>query len=66
MGYGICVGFECLSIVSCVIYGLACWWQNRAKARRPRDLSLTEYEKAALRVSFDHEVVVMMLNSPRI
>ncbi|MCJ1308873.1 hypothetical protein MMC25_002528 [Agyrium rufum] len=44
-GYGICVGFVCLSAVSCVAYWVSCAWQNRKRDRMPRDLGLTEYEK---------------------
>jgi len=44
-GYSICIGFVCLSAVSCCVYFVACWVQNRNRDRSPKDLSLTEFEK---------------------
>ncbi|KAF7876760.1 hypothetical protein EAF04_001843 [Stromatinia cepivora] len=48
MGYGICLGFLCLSAASCLAYFLAVLLENRQRDRRPRDLGLSEYEKTEL------------------
>ena len=47
-GYSICLAFACLSILSCVVYGLACWHQNRQRERAPVDVGLTEWEQTEL------------------
>ncbi|ATZ51438.1 hypothetical protein BCIN_07g00770 [Botrytis cinerea B05.10] len=47
-GYGICLGFLCLSAMSCLLYFVAVMLENRQRDRRPRDLGLTEYEKTEL------------------
>ena len=47
-GYGISIGFACLSIASCCLYGLSVMWQNRKRDRAGRDLGLGESEKLAL------------------
>ncbi|KAH8820061.1 major facilitator superfamily domain-containing protein [Xylogone sp. PMI_703] len=47
-GYSICLGFLCLSALSCCLYAAAVVSQNRERDRRPRDLNLTEYEKTEL------------------
>ncbi|KAE8452480.1 hypothetical protein EG329_000382 [Mollisiaceae sp. DMI_Dod_QoI] len=47
-GYSICLAFLCLSAFSCVLYGVAVVWQNRARDRAVRDVGLTEYEKTEL------------------
>lgn len=47
-GYAICLGFLCLSAVSCLLYFMAVFFENRQRDRRPRDLGLTEYEKTEL------------------
>ena len=44
-GYGICIGFICLSAASCVVYFVSVLVQNRNRDRAPRDLNLTEFEK---------------------
>ncbi|KAI9671755.1 MAG: hypothetical protein M1831_003283 [Alyxoria varia] len=35
-GYSICIAFCVLSMLSCVIYGSACLWQNRRREKMPR------------------------------
>jgi len=47
-GYSISIAFVCLSALSCCAYFVACSWQNRARERSARDISLTEYEKTEL------------------
>lgn len=47
-GFSTCLSFCCLSILTCVIYFFACWYQNRQKDRAVRDTSLTEYEKTEM------------------
>jgi len=46
-GYSICLGFICLSAFSCVLYLIACVWQNRNK-EKTHDVGLTEYEKTEM------------------
>lgn len=47
-GYGTCVGFVCLAIISCCIYGLGCWSANRNREKMPTRVDLTEREKLDL------------------
>ena len=47
-GYGICIGFSCLSAAACCAYAIAITWQNRWRDRQPRDLGLTEFEKTEM------------------
>ena len=47
-GYSVCLAFTCLSILACVVYGFACWSQNKHRDRTPVDVGLTEYEKTEL------------------
>lgn len=47
-GYSICIGFVCLSALSCCLYFVACSWQNRQRERSVRDVGLTEFEKTEL------------------
>lgn len=47
-GYSICLAFTCLSGLSCTIYFLSCWFQNRQRNRSVTDIGLTEYEKTEL------------------
>ena len=47
-GYKICIGFSCLAALSAILYGGACWWQNRSRDKSARDLGVTEYEKTEL------------------
>jgi MFS family permease len=47
-GYSICIAFICLSGVSCMAYFVACSWENRRRAKSPRNVGLTEYEKTEL------------------
>ncbi|KAI9834854.1 MAG: hypothetical protein M1819_002762 [Sarea resinae] len=47
-GYSICISFICLSAVSCLIYLISVWMQNRRREKAGTDLSLTEFEKAEL------------------
>ena len=44
-GYSICLAFAAFSAASCLAYFLACWRQNRQRARAGRDLGLTDFEK---------------------
>ncbi len=46
-GYGICIGFICLSAASCMMYFVSVWRQNRQRAKSI-DVGLTEYERAEL------------------
>jgi MFS family permease len=50
-GYSICLGFLCLSAVSCLAYAAAVTVENRRRDKAPRDVGLTEYEKTELGVS---------------
>jgi len=47
-GYSICLAFLAMAIVSCTLYFLACWWQNRQRDRMLTNLSLTEHEKTEM------------------
>ena len=47
-GYGICIGFACLSLLSCCVYAVALTWQNRSRDRLGRDLGLGESEKTEM------------------
>ncbi|KAF2210062.1 hypothetical protein CERZMDRAFT_45864 [Cercospora zeae-maydis SCOH1-5] len=47
-GYSICIAFTILSIMSCIIYGFACWSQNRQRDKSVTDVGLTEHEKTEL------------------
>lgn len=47
-GYSICIAFTILSILACIMYGIACWRQNRKRDKAPVDLSLTEYQKTEM------------------
>jgi hypothetical protein len=47
-GFSICIAFTILSILACVVYGVACWTQNRRRDRSVVDLGLTEHEKMEL------------------
>jgi len=44
-GYGICIGFACLSGLACCLYAVAVTGQNRQRERAGWDLGVTEYEK---------------------
>lgn len=44
-GYGICIGFICLSAMACVTYFVSVLVQNRTRDKASRDLGLTEWEK---------------------
>jgi hypothetical protein len=46
-GYSICLSFICLSAVSCILYFVACWHQNKSRDKT-NDVGLTEYEKTEL------------------
>jgi MFS family permease len=43
-GYSICLGFICLSALSCLLYAFACLTQNRNR-EKSHDVGITEYEK---------------------
>ena len=45
-GFSICLAFICLSAMSCVIYFVSCWIQNRNKDKTTS--VLTEYEKTEM------------------
>jgi MFS family permease len=47
-GYSICVAFAILSMISCIVYLIMCWTQNRNRDRAVTDSGLTEYEKTEL------------------
>jgi hypothetical protein len=47
-GYSICIAFTILAIIACVVYGVACWSQNKQRDRSPVDVGLTEYERTEL------------------
>ena len=47
-GYSICIAFTILSIVSCIVYGIACWSQNKQRDRTAVNVGLTEHEKTEL------------------
>lgn len=46
-GYSICLGFICLSALSCCLYLVSVFVQNRNRGRSP-DVGMTEYEKIEL------------------
>lgn len=50
-GYSICVGFICLSAVSCILYAVVVTRENKERNRTGADHGLTESEKAELGVS---------------
>ncbi|KAF2142580.1 uncharacterized protein K452DRAFT_21032 [Aplosporella prunicola CBS 121167] len=47
-GYSICIAFICLSALSCCLYWVVCFRDNRRRDKTPTDLSLTEYEKTEM------------------
>ncbi|KAI9845480.1 MAG: hypothetical protein M1837_004818 [Sclerophora amabilis] len=47
-GYSISISFICLSALSCVLYFLAVWSQNRTRRKMPRNVGLTEFEKSEM------------------
>ncbi|KAI5240154.1 major facilitator superfamily transporter [Aureobasidium subglaciale] len=47
-GYSICIGFTCLSVLSCIVYYIACITQNRQREKTVTDVGLTEYEKTEM------------------
>jgi MFS family permease len=47
-GHSICLGFLCLSGISCALYAAAVVYENRKRDRAPRDVGLTEYEKTEM------------------
>lgn len=47
-GYSICIAFTILSLLSCIVYAVACMSQNRTKKRMSVNVGLTEYEKTEL------------------
>jgi hypothetical protein len=47
-GYSICIAFTCLSIIACIVYGIACIAANRKRERTSVDLGLTEFEKVEM------------------
>ena len=47
-GYGICIGFACLTALSCAMYAVAVLWENRRKEKAGLDLGLGESEKVEM------------------
>ncbi|KAF2155650.1 MFS general substrate transporter [Myriangium duriaei CBS 260.36] len=47
-GYSICLGFICLGIVACILYFIACFWQNRQRERTPKNIGMTEHERTEM------------------
>lgn len=47
-GYSICLAFTSLSILACIMYGIACWSANKDREKAPVNVGLTEYEKTEL------------------
>lgn len=47
-GYSISLAFVCFSVVMTTLYFLACWSQNRRRAKATTDLGLSDYEKSEL------------------
>ncbi len=50
-GYGIGIGFVCLSALSCIAYAVAITRENRRRDKAVRDVGLTEYERMELGVN---------------
>ncbi|MCJ1242665.1 hypothetical protein MMC14_010674 [Varicellaria rhodocarpa] len=44
-GYGICIGFICLSAASCIVYFVSIVMQNRYRDKSTREVRLTEFER---------------------
>lgn len=47
-GYSICIAFTIVSIIACVLYGFACWRENKKRDESTPDPNLTEEQKADL------------------
>ncbi|KAK4610569.1 hypothetical protein CLAFUW4_14005 [Fulvia fulva] len=47
-GYSICIAFTILSIIACIIYGIACLSENRQRDKMAHNIGLTESEKTEL------------------
>lgn len=47
-GYAICIGFVCLSAISCCLYAAALTMENRRREKAVRDVGMTDYEKSEL------------------
>ena len=47
-GYGVCIGFACLSALTSCAYAFAVTWQNRSRERAGTDLGLGESEKGEM------------------
>jgi len=47
-GFSICIAFTILSIVACIIYGIACFAENKQKDRAGVDPHLTEEQKTEM------------------
>ena len=65
-GYGIGIGFVCLSALSCIAYAIAITRENRRRDKAVRDVGLTEYERMELGVSniFFLFLVTFLSHSP--
>lgn len=47
-GFSICIAFTILSIIACIIYGIACFAENKQRDRAGVDPNLTEEQKTEL------------------
>jgi len=47
-GYSICISFVCLSLLSCTVYVVLCYLQNKKRDRSVTDRGLSDYEKSEL------------------
>ncbi|KAH8688239.1 major facilitator superfamily domain-containing protein [Ilyonectria robusta] len=47
-GYSICIAFTIVSIIACILYGFACWRENKKRDESTPDPNLTEEQKADL------------------
>lgn len=47
-GYSICIAFTILAIISCIVYGISCAWENKRKERDAGTSTLTEEEKTEM------------------
>ncbi len=58
MGYSICIGFICLSALSCCLYFWGVWSQNRSRDKT-HDVGMTEWEKTEGDMSPDLSIYVV-------
>ena len=59
-GYSVSLGFAALCGLTCILYALACWRQNKQRAKMPRpvagDEDVEEREKGDLAVSYRYYI----------